>query len=173
MKTLLLIWCLLLSGGGAWACSCVNEKSPEKQKIAKAHAQAGLVFTGRVVAEALVEKTDTTHFRTRSGADTVVTSRQQYLQYTFAITQQLKGQPVAAATVAVLTARSGAACGISFQVGADVLVFAYSVDTAYSPRGTTKPVPPYFMTGLCTRSKELRYTEAAELRQLKQLAGLG
>ncbi|MBF9140925.1 hypothetical protein [Hymenobacter properus] len=172
LKFLFLTCTLLLQFSGAWACSCVNAKLPEKQKIAKAHAQANLVFTGRVVAEALVEKTDTVHIRTRTGADTVVTSSQQYRQFTFAVTQQFKGEPVAA-TVTVLTATMGASCGTSFRVGADVLIYAYRVDKAYGPRGTVHPVPPYFTTDLCTRNKELRDTQDAEVRQLQELARHG
>ncbi|MDO7846378.1 hypothetical protein Q5H92_08425 [Hymenobacter sp. M29] len=172
MKTLLLTCFLLLYLSGAWACSCISENLPEKQKIAKAHAQASLIFTGRLESVALVEKTDTIHFRSRAGADTVVTMRQQFRQYTFAITQQLKGAP-AGATVVVLTDGPGSSCGVSYRAGADFVVFAYAIDTAYSPRGTARRVTPYFTTGLCTRTKELRYAKAAELRQLRRLARQG
>jgi hypothetical protein len=169
MKILLLILTLLLNGSGAWACSCISENIPEREKIAKAQAQASLIFTGRVVSEEMVELTDTVHLRTRSGQDTVVTSRQQYRKYTFAVTERLKGQPTAA-TVAILTAGPGSSCGVSYRVGADFVVFAYAVDKVYTLRGVEKPIPPYFSTGMCTRTKELRYTQAAELRQLRQLA---
>ncbi len=172
MKVLLLVATLLLNGSGARACSCVGEKIPEKQKIAKARAQASLVFTGRVVAVAEVVETDTVHFRTRAGADTVVTSQRQYRRYTFAVAQQLKGPP-AGTTVAVRTDGPGSSCGVTYRVGADFVVFAYSVDSAYSLRGVARPVAPYFATGLCTRTKELRYTKAAELRQLRRLARRG
>ncbi|MDO7851456.1 hypothetical protein [Hymenobacter convexus] len=172
LKALLLTCVLLLNLSSVWACSCVSENIPEKQKIAKAHAQAGLVFTGRLESVALVEKVDTLHLRSRTGADTVVTLRQQFRQYTFAMTRQLKGSP-AGATVVVQTDGPGSSCGVSYRVGADFVVFAYAIDTAYSPRGTVRPVTPYFITGLCTRTKELRYTKAAELRQLRRLARQG
>jgi hypothetical protein len=169
MKFLLLAFVLLFRLPAVWACSCVTERLPEAQKIAKARAQASLVFTGRVESTAVVTRTDSVHFRTRAGADTLVISRQQYLQVTFTIREQLKGRPVAG-TVAVLTAGSGAACGASFQVGTDYLVYAYRVEEAYSSRVGMYPVRPYFATDLCTRNKELRATSAAELRQLQELA---
>lgn len=169
MKTLLLASVLFLVSSRAWACSCVGERISEKAKIAKAQAQASLVFTGRVTSEELVEMADTAHVRSRSGRDTVLTARQQFRKYTFAVIQQLKGQPVASSVV-VFTAGPSSSCGVSYRVGAEFVVFAHVVDTASNARGAERKIAPYFVTGLCTRTKELRYSRAAELRQLKRLA---
>lgn len=169
MKTILLVWVLLLNLCPAWACACVEERIPEKAKIAKAQAQAGLIFTGRVTSAEVVEMTDTAHLRVRAGRDTVVTTRQQYRKYTFAVIRQLKGHSVATSVV-VFTDGPGSSCGVSYRVGAEFVVFAYLVDTADNLRGATKKISPYLVTGLCTRTKELRSTKSAELRQLKRLA---
>jgi hypothetical protein len=169
MKVFLLACCFLMSCANAWACSCIEERISEKAKTAKARAQASLVFTGRVVAEELIEVTDTTHLRTRTGQDTVLTVRVQQRKYTFAVRQLLKGQ-ASAATVPVLTAGPGSSCGVSYKVGDDYVVYAYAMDTATNLRGVEKKITPYFATGLCTRTKELCYTQAAELRQLQRLA---
>jgi hypothetical protein len=172
MKRLLLAALLLTRISGAWACSCIEEKTSEKAKIAKAQTQAQLIFTGRVVAEELIEKTDTTHLRTRTGQDTVLTLRVQYRQYTFAVEQPLKG-PTGPATVAVLTAGPGSSCGVSYRVGAEYVVYAYAVDTAVNLRSVERKVMLYYLTGLCTRTKELRHTRAAELQQLRRAARHG
>ena len=172
MKTIFLAWVLLLNLSPAWACSCVEERISEKAKIAKARAQASLVFTGCVTAAEVVEMTDTAHLRARAGQDTVVTTRQQYRRYTFAVIRQLKGHS-AATSVVVFTAGPGSSCGVSYRVGAELVVFAYMVDAADNLRGGTKKIPPYFVTGLCTRTKDLRSTKPAELRQLKRLAHQG
>jgi hypothetical protein len=172
MKYLLLACFVLFQLPAARACSCIEDRIPEKEKIAKAWAQAQLVFTGRVVAEELVEMTDTTHLRTRTGQDTVITVRVQYRKYTFAVEQPLKG-PASPATVVVFTAGPGSSCGVSYKVGAGYVVFAYTVATATNLRGVERKVAPYYLTGLCTRTKELRHTQQAELRQLRQLARQG
>ncbi|MFD2720520.1 hypothetical protein ACFST9_17500 [Hymenobacter monticola] len=172
MKAFLLACCLLMNCANAWACSCIEARIPEKEKIAKAWTQAQLVFTGRVVSESLVEMTDTAHLRTRTGRDTVITRRMQYRKYTFAVTQPLKGA-AGPATIEVLTAGVGSSCGVFYKVGDEFVVFAYTVDTAQNLRGVERKITPYYSTGMCTRTKELRYTAAAELQQLRQLAKKG
>ena len=169
MKAFLFVCCLLLSCANAWACSCIEDRISEKEKIAKARTQAQLVFTGRIVSEELIEAMDTTHLRTRTGQDTVLTTRVQYHKYTFAVTESLKG-PAGPATVAVRTAGPGSSCGVYYKVGAEYVVFAYTVDTAQNLRGVERKVTPYYVTGMCTRTKELRATPATELQQLRRLA---
>ncbi len=174
MKNLLLaVLLLFLTSSAAQACSCVGEKLPQEQLVAKAHGQASLIFTGRVVSVEDVTITDTTHFRSpAAGADTVLISRRQARRYTFAVTETLKGT-AGGPMVVVVTAGAGSSCGVSYAVGSERLVYAYTVDTTQDLTGVLKKIKPYFATGLCTRTQDLRATKASELRQLRQLARKG
>lgn len=174
MKNLLLVLAfILLRFSVAQACSCVGERISEKKKIAKAYKQDALIFTGRVLRADTRRAGDTLHGRSQfSGVDTVYTLRQATVRYTFAVSRLLKG-PAGAATVTVSARTDGSACGKVFRLGTDYLVHAYLLDQEQSLSGNLKRIPPYFATGLCQRTKELRATRRAELRQLARLAARG
>ncbi|MCC2548624.1 hypothetical protein LJY25_19405 [Hymenobacter sp. BT175] len=173
MKALFLTAILLFLLPDARACSCVTENIPQKQQIAKAYAQASLIFTGRVTAVEDVTSMDTTQLTSpATGRDTLLISRRQFRRYTFAVQRQLKGVAVGP-TVMIVTDGPGSSCGVSYAVGSERLVYAYTVDMTQDLAGVVKKVAPYFVTGMCTRTQELRYTQAAELKQLRKLAKAG
>ena len=171
MKTILAACIIiLLTLPSAWACSCVGERISEKQQVAKAYAQASLIFTGRVTSVEKVTRVDTVHARSRhSGRDTVYNIPHSDVRYTFAVSRVWKGKPIGP-TVVLVTAGPSSSCGVSYAVGSERLVYAHSVDEEDNHRGSTRKIPPYYSTGLCTRTKELRYTQRREIRQLGHLA---
>jgi hypothetical protein len=116
----------------------------EKAKITKAHKQASLIFTGRVVSVKTVTTTDTTHYTLpNSGRDTLLVTRGQVLHYAFAIIQQLKGKPVDS-TVVIVTLGSGTSCDVSYAVGSEQLVYAYTLDLEFTFGNPGRKVAPYF-----------------------------
>lgn len=169
MKSLLLLTCLLvLLSGRGWACSCVTERISEKEQIAKDYSQAAAVFIGRIVRAEPIMRVDTAHFRSRhSGQDTVLTSRHNGVRYTFAISRLLKGSGVGPE---VFVESDNTSCGVTLAMGSERLMYAYSVNVESDLRGVLRRVDPYYFTDVCSRHQELRYTKAAELRQLRQLA---
>lgn len=172
MKTLLLLSALfaLLHGSTAWACSCVEEKISEQEKIAKAYKQDALIFTGRVLSAETIVTIDTLRTRTRrAGTDSIYGyQRRELVRYTFAVDRRLKGT-AGGPTVQVSAPADEAACGKVFRPGEAYLVHAFVV----SQDNSSRPITPYFATGLCTRTKALRLTRRAELRQLARLAARG
>ncbi|WP_310395325.1 hypothetical protein [Hymenobacter sp.] len=169
MKVILLAVSLVLfTSPAVWACLCVTEKISEKEKIAKDYAQAAVVFTGRVVRAESIMRADTAHFRSRhSDRDTVLTSQHAGVRYTFAVSRLLKGSGVGPE---VFVTSDNTSCGVALAVDSERLMYAYSVDVEPNLRGALRRVAPYYATDVCSRHQELRYTKAAERRQLRQLA---
>jgi hypothetical protein len=161
---------LLLAYSRAWACSCVDDKLPENHKIAKSYAQSSVVFTGRVTkVEPFITTTVVRARSPHSGQDTTYTQRHESLRYTFAVSQLLKGEAVGP-TVLVETESQSAACGVSFAVGSEQLVYGYTVAKQADTSQKVQNIPLRYATSLCSRHQELRNVKLSELRQLRQMA---
>ena len=154
MNKLILLISLLLASTPAWACSCIAEDVPEAHKITKSFQRATLVFAGRVLKAENVPAA--------AAQDAAVTPIAK-VRYTFAIKRLYKGEQVDS-TVVLETAAQSAACGLSFTVGSEHLLYA---NTASPAAGKGQP---HYAVSLCDRHQALRDVKASELRQLKQMA---
>lgn len=168
MKNILLTGFLLLVSSASWACSCVEGRASEKDKIAREFGQAALVFVGRVIRAEPVRLTDTVHVRSHfSGQDTAIIYRSTALRHTFAVTQLFKGKEIGAEVIVI---SDNTSCGISLAVGTKRLMYAFLVNEEANLSGGVREITPYYATDVCSRHQELRFTRASELRQLRQLA---
>jgi hypothetical protein len=154
MNKLILLAAFLLASAPTWACSCIAEDVPEAHKITKSFQRATLVFAGRVV------KAEPVPAATAPDAAALPMAR---VRYTFAVKRLYKGEQVDS-TVVLETPAQSAACGVSFTVGSEHLLYANTTGPAASPG------QPRYAISLCDRHQALSNVKASELRQLKQMA---
>lgn len=156
MNKIILLIVLLLTSAPAWACSCIAEDVPEAHKITKSFQRATLVFAGRVLKAENVPAT---------AAQDAAVMPVARVRYTFAITRLYKGEQLDS-TVVLETAAQSAACGVSFTIGSEHLLYA----NTNSPAVGAAKGQPHYAVSLCDRHQALRDVKSSELRQLKQMA---
>ncbi len=127
------------------ACSCVDQKLPMSETL----AQNDFVFTGKVI---------------KKSKEQLVGSI--FYDVEFQLTETYKGKLGAHAVVK--TGKDSAMCGFPFEEGESYLVFAYKLT---DEEQSSKPQMQYG-TGLCSKTKAIKYAEAdlQELNKIKRAA---
>lgn len=108
--SLLSIVMVLAAASDSYACSCMapSPDTPMKKIVKDAKSDAGAVFVGKVIAVKTVDGS---------------TDMNAPFYVTIEVTRSWKG--VTTMQVEVTTRSSSAACGVSFAVGKEFIVYAY------------------------------------------------
>jgi len=158
-KTLLLtLIFLLFSASDAYSCSCL------KSKIKEGFKNSDLIFIGKVINEEWNTSTEKI-------ANTNKTEEYKRVTYTFLINEFIKGTE-SIREVEITTSGFEGDCGMSFEVGAEYLIYSYEIDyrTTSNLYLISEKVKPYFTTDLCTRTNYINNVKQRELKKLKRLA---
>lgn len=155
IKKVLIVFILCFSVSNAVACTCVSEKESLGKKVKKAFEASEVIFTGNVIAKKIHPQS--TEYE--SGSDPVV--------YTFEIINPYKNT-LENKTIEVVSVRSGATCGYTFEIGKTYLVYARTSDY-YSEN---KKITTSYTTGLCDRNNLIGNVKKRELNKLNCLKNI-
>lgn len=127
------------------ACSCIDQKLPMSEILAKNDA----VFTGKAI---------------KKSSEKLIGSQFDVVE--FRIAENYKS--ASAKSVLVKTANQSAACGFPFEEGETYLVFAYT----FPDEKKSSDAKVQYGTGLCSKTKAIKYaeTDLQELNKLKNAA---
>lgn len=128
------------------ACSCVDQKIPLNETLAK----TDVVFTGKVVKKSK-EKWIGNNF----------------YDVEFQLIENYKGKRES--NLIVKTSMDDGTCGFPFEEGETYLVFAYKYSADDKENSGAKP---QYATGICSRTKAIKFADAdlKELNEIKKSA---
>ncbi len=155
---------LLFSATNVLACTCISEnEQSEKESILRQYNEVELVFIGEVIEVEILHFSDTLGFD-ENGQPSIFKS--QRLEYTFSISNLLKGDNNSAAIIT--TSGDNTSCRFVFKKDVQYLVYSYKSKYEDQSSVIDKVDLTYFWTDICTRTSRIDHVTDFELSRLKR-----